>query len=136
VALGALLVLALRGRRARKAWEARLDGAVAESRWLAHELVPGVLSIGSPAGRRGAWTASRPRVEALETELRPVVASAPKDRVGSLDRLQTAVIDTRSAMDAYAVTAFPDDRESLGAARQAQRQLEQALGAFQPPPAS
>jgi hypothetical protein len=131
--LGALL-LALRLRRARHAWEAQLGSAVAESRWLAHELVPTVLSTGSPAARRSIWIASRPRVEALENGLRPVVASAPKDRSVSVDRLQVAVTDLRFAMDAYAATALPDDRESLGATRQAQRQLEEALRAFQPPP--
>ena len=134
--LGALVVLGFRGRRARKVWEAQLGGAVAESRWLAHELVPSVLSTESPGGRRGIWTASRPRVESLENALRPVVALAPKDRSGSLDRLQAAVTDLRSAMDAYAATALPDDGESRGAARQAQRQLEEALRAFPPRPAS
>jgi hypothetical protein len=73
-------------------------------------------------------------VEALENGLRPVVASAPKDRSVSVDRLQVAVTDLRFAMDAYAATALPDDRESLGATRQAQRQLEEALRAFQPRP--
>ena len=102
--LGALL-LALRLRRARHAWEAQLGSAVAESRWLAHELVPTVLSTGNPAARRGIWMASRPRVEALENGLRPVVASAPKDRSVSVDRLQVAVTDLRYAMDAYAATA-------------------------------
>jgi hypothetical protein len=128
-------MVAVRGRRASKVWDARLAAAVAESTVLAHDLVPNVLSAQSGAARRDLWTASRPRVEALERNLSGLVASAPKDQMGSLDRLRDAVTDLRSAMDAHAA-ADAGDRESLGAARQAQRQLEEALRAVQPPPAS
>lgn len=133
IALGlGALVLVVRRRRARNLWETQLGGVVAESRWLAHELLPSVLSTESPVGRRGIWIASRPRVETLETSLRTVAASAPQSRLDRLYRLQAAVTDLRSAVDAYAATARPDHGESLGAARQAQRQLEEALRAFQP----
>jgi hypothetical protein len=129
----ALVLVAVRGRRARKAWEARLAGAVAESTWLAHELLPYALSAGMAAGRRDVWAGFRPRVHALVTNLGAVVASASKDRVATVDRLRAAVTDVSSAMDAYAV-AGPDDRESIGAARQAQRQLVEALRVLQSPP--
>jgi hypothetical protein len=76
----ALVVVAVRGRRARKVWDARLADAVAESTWLAHELVPNALSAQSAGARRDIWTASRPRVAALERNLSGLVASAPKDR--------------------------------------------------------
>ena len=126
--------VAVRGRRARQVWQARLAGAVAESRWLAHDLVPNALSSQSGTARRDLWTASRPRVDAPERELSGLVASVPKDRSGRPGRLRDAVADLRTAMDAYATTDA-GDRESLGVARQAQRQLEEALRAVQPPPA-
>jgi hypothetical protein len=129
-------VLAVRVRRARKVWDARLVGAVRESRWLAHELLPNALTTQSAAARRDIWIASRPRVDALQRNLSGLVASAPKDHVGSLDRLRDAVADLNSAMNAHVAADAPGDQESLGAARQAARQLEEALRAVQPPPAS
>jgi len=134
-AVGVFVVLFVRGRRARNAWNAQLAGAVAESTWLAHELVPAALTTDSAAARRNVWLASRPRVEALERRLSAVVTSAPEDQVGSVGRLRDAVRDLGSAMDADAATDS-GDRESLGAARQAQRQVEEALRVFQQPPAA
>ena len=131
-AVVAVVVVAVRGRRARKVWDARLADAVAESRWLAHELLPNALSAQSAAARRDIWTASRPRVDALERKLTGLVASAPKDRLGSLDRLRDAVTDLSSALDAHTAPDAFAAPESLGAARQAQRQLEEALRAMQP----
>jgi hypothetical protein len=61
------------------------------------------------------------------------VATASKDRMAAADRLRAAVTDASAAMDGYAA-AGPQDRESLGAARQAQRQLEEALRVLQSPP--
>ena len=131
----ALVVVAVRRRRTRQAWSARRAAAVAESTWLAHELVPSALSAQTPAARRDRWTASRPRVGALYRSLSELVASAPKDQAGSLDRLRDAVAGLGAAMDAYAATDAGDP-ERLGAARQAQRQLEDALArAVQLPPA-
>jgi hypothetical protein len=49
-------------------------------------------------------------------------------------RLRAAVAGVSAAMDGYAA-AGPQDREAL-AARQAQRQLEEALRVVQPPPVS
>ncbi len=130
----ALVVVAVRRRRTREVWSARRAGAVAESTWLAHELLPSALSAQSPAARRDRWTASRPRVAALHRNLGELVASAPKDQAGSLDRLREAVTGLGAAMDAYAATGAGDP-ERLGAARQAQRQLEDALArAVQVPP--
>jgi hypothetical protein len=132
LAIGTVIVLSVRRGRARKAWDARLAGTVGESTWLAHELLPGALSTENAVARRETWLASRPRVEALENRLNEVMASAPEDRLGSLARVRDAVIDVRSAMDADAATTAFGDREGLGAARQAQRQLEDALRAFEP----
>jgi hypothetical protein len=129
------VLVGVRGRRARRAWEARLADAVAESTWLAHEFLPYALGGGPAVNRRDVWTAFRPRVHALVNNLNAVVASASKDRMATVDRLRAAVTDVRAAMDGYAA-AQPDDRESLGAARQAQRQLEEALRVLQPPPVS
>jgi hypothetical protein len=133
--IAALVLVGVRGRRARRAWEARLADAVAESTWLAHEFLPYALGGGPAVNRRDVWTAFRPRVHALVNNLNAVVASASKDRMATVDRLRAAVTDVRAAMDGYAA-AQPDDRESLGAARQAQRQLEEALRVLQPPPVS
>jgi hypothetical protein len=131
----ALVVVAVRRRRTRQAWAARRAAAVGESTWLAHELVPDALSAQSPIARRDRWTASRPRVGALHRNLSELVASAPSDQVGSLDRLRHAVAGLGAAMDAYAATDAGDP-ERLGAARQAQLQLEDALAReIQPPPA-
>jgi len=135
-AVGVFVVLFVRGRRTRNVWNAQLAGAVAESTWLAHELVPAALTTDNAAARRNVWRASRPRVEALERRLSAVVTSAPEDQVGSVGRLRDAVRDLRSAMDADAATEISGDRESLGAARQAQRQVEEALRVFQQPPAA
>jgi hypothetical protein len=129
-----LVVVVVRRRRARRAWEARLAGVVAESTWLARELLPNALSIQGASARRDVWTAYRPRVGVLQRDLNDLLASAPTERVGGLDRLRAAVSDISSAMDSYAATDAPDDRERLGAARQAQRQLEEALRGLQPPP--
>jgi hypothetical protein len=125
----ALVVLLVRGRR-RKAWDTQLAGAVAESAWLARELLPAALSAENAAARRNLWTAYRPRVGALENGLSALAVSAPKNRLGSLDRLRAAVTGLSSAMDAYTAADTLDDRESLGAARQAQQQLEEALRAL------
>jgi hypothetical protein len=141
--LGLLVVLAavvfvlgsVRARRARKAWEGRLASVVAETTWLAHELLPTVLSQDVVA-RRATWTAYRPRVEALLASLNEVLASAQQDRWNSLDRLRAAVSELTYAMDAYAAAPQPDDRESLGAVREAQRWIEQALHAIQRAPDS
>jgi hypothetical protein len=46
------------------------------------------------------WIAFRSRVDALDRNLGGLVASSPKDQVGSLDRLRDAVTDLRSATDA------------------------------------
>jgi hypothetical protein len=126
-------VLFVRRRRAREAWETQLAGAVAESTWLAHELLPAALSTENAVTRRDVWLASRPRVDALVNRLNQAMASAPADRLGSLAQLRDAVTDVGSTMDADAATAL-GDRESVGAARQAQRQLENALRAFEPRP--
>jgi hypothetical protein len=134
LAVGTVIVLAVRRRRARQAWEAQLAGTVGESTWLAHELLPVALSTEIVTIRRDTWLASRPRVEALENRLNEVMASAPADQLGNLARLRDAVTDVRSAMDADAATTAFGDGESLGAARQAQRQLEQALRRFEPRP--
>ncbi|HEV8529441.1 MAG TPA: hypothetical protein VGS60_18155 [Actinomycetes bacterium] len=134
LALGTAIVLFVRRRRARKAWETQLAGAVAESTWLAHELLPAALSTENAVTRRDVWLASRPRVGALENRLNQAMASAPADRLGSLAQLRDAVTDVGSTMDTDAATAALGDRESVGAARQAQRQLENALRAFEPPP--
>ena len=123
---GGLVLLGVRGRRARRDWEARLAEAVAESTWLAHEFLPYALRAGPAVNRRDAWTAFRPRVQALVNNLNAVVATASKDRMPTVDRLRAAVSDVSSAMDGYAATGA-DNREALGAARQAQRQLEEAL---------
>jgi hypothetical protein len=131
----ALFVLLRRNRRATKAWDERLAGAVMESRWLAHELLPTALGAESAVARRNVWTASRPRAGALQNSLNELVTSAPEDRLGGIAQLRNAVTDVSSAMDAHVAADVPDDRESLGAARLAQRQLEDALGAFPPPPA-
>jgi hypothetical protein len=126
-------VLSVRGRRAKKTWNAQLAGATAEATWLAHELLPAALTAESAAARRTVWLAARPRVEALERRLSGVVASAPTDWLDSLGRLRAAVAGLRSAMDADAAAQPSGDQESLGAARQAQRQLEEALRRLQPP---
>jgi hypothetical protein len=131
----ALVVWLVRANRAKKDWQARLAGAVTESTWLAHDLLPSVFGVESPAARRNMWTASRPRVEMLERSLGELMGSAPQDQLGGVNRLRTTVTDLSSAMDAYAASGLPDDRESLGAARLAQRQLEEALRALQTPPA-
>ena len=131
--VAALVWVAVRGRRARKAWEARLAEVVTESTWLAHEFLPYALGAGPAVNRRDVWTAFRPRVHALVNNLTAVAASASTDRMPTVDRLRAAVTDVSSAMDRYAA-AGPDDRESLGAVRQAQRQLEEALRVLQPPP--
>ena len=134
----AALVLALgsvRARRARKAWEGQLAAVVAETTWLAHELLPTMLSQDAVA-RRATWTAYRPRVEALLTSLNEVLASAPQARWSSLDGLRAAVSELSYAMDAYAATPHPDDRESLGAVREGQRWIEQALRAIHRAPDS
>ena len=124
--VGGLVLVGVRGRRARRDWEARLAEAVAESTWLAHEFLPYALRAGPAVNRRDAWTAFRPRVQALVNNLNAVVASASKDRMPTVDRLRAAVSDVSSAMDGYAATGA-DNREALGAVRQAQRQLEEAL---------
>jgi hypothetical protein len=133
--VAALTLVAVRGRRARKAWEARLAEAVAESTWLAHEFLPYVLGGGPALDRGDVWAAFRPRVHALVNNLNAVVASASKDQTAAVDRLRAAVTDVSTAMDRYAA-AGAQDREFLGAARQAQRQLEEALRVLQPPPVS
>jgi len=124
--LGGLVLVGVRGRRTRRDWQARLAEAVAESDWLAHEFLPYALGAGPAVNRRDAWTAFQPRVHALVNDLNAVVATASKDRMPSVERLRAAVSDVSSVMDGYAA-AGADDREALGAARQAQRQLEEAL---------
>jgi len=136
LAVGTVIVLSVRRGRARQAWDAQLAGAVGESTWLAHDLLPGALSTEVATIRRDIWLTSRPRVEALESRLNEVMASAPEDRLASLARLRDAVTGARSAMDADAATTAFGDRESLGAARQALRQLEEALRTFEPRPAT
>jgi hypothetical protein len=133
-AVVALVLVVVRRQRARRDWEARLAGVVAESTWLARDLLPNVLATQGASARRDVWTAYRPRVEILRDNLNGLVASGPTERLGSLDRLRVAVSDISSTMDSYAATDGPADWERLGAARQAQRQLEEALRAFQPPP--
>src|SRR4030095_2220984 len=134
LAVGTVIVLSVRRRRARKAWDAQLAGAVAESTWLAHQPLPAALSTENAVTRRDVWLASRPRVDALENRLNEAMTSAPADQLGSLARLRDAVPGVRSTMDADAATAALGDRESVGAARQAQRQLEEALRTFEPRP--
>ena len=133
IIVAVLVVMAVRARRARKAWEARLAEVVTESTWLAHEFLPYALGGGPAVSGRDVWAAFRPRVHALVNNLNEVVASASKDRMAAVDRLRAAVTDVSAAMDGYAA-AGPQDRESLGAARQAHRQLEEALRVLQPPP--
>jgi hypothetical protein len=130
-----LVVMAVRARRARKAWEARLGEAVAESTWLAREFLPYALGAGPAVNRHDMWAAFRPRVHALVNNLSAVTASASTDRMPTVDRLRAAVADVSAAMDRHAA-ADPQDRETLGAVRQAQRQLEEALRVLQPPPVS
>jgi hypothetical protein len=133
VAVVVLVVVAARSRRARRAWEARLADAVAESTWLARDLPPETVRTDTGVGRPALWAAIRPRVDALESSLTALVASAGRDRVASVARLRDAVTDVGSTYDAYEAAAWAAP-ESLGAARQAQRQLQEALRAFPPKP--
>jgi hypothetical protein len=125
------IVMIVRARRAERVWETELAAAEAESTWLAHELVPTVLTDQDATARRATWTAYRPRVDALINTVRDVAASAPKDRSGDLIPLLNAVNELTHAMDLYVTAIAMDEREHLGAARQAQRSLEQALRAVQ-----
>src|SRR4029453_7236965 len=75
LAVGTVIVLSVRRRRARKAWDAQLAGALAGSTWLAHELLPAALSTENAVTRRDVWLASRPRVDALENRLNEAMAS-------------------------------------------------------------
>lgn len=127
-------MLLVQRRRAREAWEAQLAGVIAESTWLAHDLLPTALSTGNAAVLRDVWLASRPRTDALEHRLTEVMDAAPADRLASLARLRDAVTGVRATMDATAASAVVGDPESVGAARQAQRQLEEALRVFEPRP--
>ncbi|WP_170309221.1 hypothetical protein [Pseudonocardia hierapolitana] len=126
VAAVVIIVASARARRA-KAWAARLDAVVAETTWLAHELLPNTLSSQDAAARLATWTAYRPRVETLTTNLNEVAASAPEDRRAGVDQLRAAVFELRSATDAYTGARPPADAESLGAVRGAQRWTEEAL---------
>jgi hypothetical protein len=135
--LGLLAVLAAvatvavtRSRRARGAWRAQLDTVIAESTWLAHELVPDALSAPGPVELRSTWFAYRPRVDALRSVLEEAVATAPQDERDRVSRLRLAVHDVDFAMDACA--AGFDDAAGRTAVGQAQRGLEEALRAIQP----
>lgn len=131
-----VIVASGRARRARKAWAAQLSAVVAETTWLAHELLPNTLSSPDTAARLATWTAYRPRVETLMASLNEVVASAPNDRRTGVDQLRSAVSELRSAMDVYTTTPPPNDAESLGAVREAQHWTEEALRAIQRAPDS
>jgi hypothetical protein len=133
-AVAVFAVMGARRQHARQAWLAQRDGALAESRWLARQLLPAALAAETATARRNIWLASRPRVETLESHLSDVVMSAPVEEQAALGRLRDALTGVQSALDADAAPGAPDDRESLGAARQAQRQLEEALRAFPLPP--
>jgi hypothetical protein len=137
-AVAAVAVTGARRQQARQIWLAQRDEALAESRWLARELLPAALAAETATARRNVWLASRPRVETLESRLSDVVASplTPPEQLGVLGRLREALTGVGSAMDADAAAAIPADGESLGAARQAQRQLEAVLRELQPPPDS
>ena len=111
------MLVGVRGRRARRDWEARLAEAVAESTWLAHEFLPYALGAGPAVNRRDAWTAFRPRVHALVNNLNAVVATASKDRTPTVDRLRAAVSDVSSAMDGYAATGATTKRLSAPSGR-------------------
>lgn len=126
-----IIVASVRVRRARGSWEAHFAGLVAESTWLAHELLPTTLSTPDVAVRNATWTAYRPRVEALMSGLNDAAVAAPKDRWEGLDRLRAAVTELGSAMDRFATATAVNEGESLGAVRQAQRWLEEALRAIQ-----
>jgi hypothetical protein len=121
-----------RARQTRKAWDGRLAAVVTDVTWLAHELLPALLSQDAVA-RRATWTAHRPRIDALVNSLNEVLASAPKDRRTTVDQLRAAVSEVSSAMDAHVTAPPPEDRESLGAVREAQRWIEAALREIQPP---
>jgi hypothetical protein len=131
LAVVVIAVMSVRARRARKAWDAQLAAVVAETTWLAHQLLPDVLTSRDTAERLATWTAYRPRVEALANSLSEATASAPKERWASLDRLCAAVSELNSAMDAYAAATPLNDRERLGAVQQSQRWVEEALHAIQ-----
>jgi hypothetical protein len=127
VLIAVVIVIAVRARRTKQAWEEQLTAVVAETTWLAHDLLPNMLSSQNAAARRATWTAYRPRVETLTTTLNETAASAPQDRRSGVDQLRTAVSELTSAVDAYATTPPPADRESLGAVQEAQRWTEEAL---------
>jgi hypothetical protein len=137
--LGLLIVLAAvvivvasaRARRAKRAWDAHLAGVMAETTWLAHELLPNTLSSPDAAQRRATWSAHRPRVEALSNSLTDAAASAPKEQRARLDQLRAAVFELSSAMDTYATAIPPNDQERLGAVRQSQRWVEESLRGIQ-----
>jgi hypothetical protein len=131
VLITVVIVIAVRARRSRQAWEGQLTAVVAETTWLAHELLPIMLSNQDAAARRATWTAYRPRVETLMTILNQAATSAPQDRRSSLDQLHTAVSALTSAVDAYTTTPPPVDRENLGAIQEAQHWTEEALRAIE-----
>jgi hypothetical protein len=125
----AVMVVVSRSRRTKKAWHAQLDNLLAESTWLAHELVPDTLSAPGALGRRTTWAAHRPRVDALRNHLDEAVASAPRDEREDVVRLRRAVHDVDFAVSAFSTSV--DDSASLTAVGQAQRWLEEALRAIQ-----
>ena len=131
VLITVVIVIGVRARRTRQAWEGQLTTVVAETTWLAHELLPSMLSHQDAAARRATWTAYRPRVETLTNILNQAATSAPQDRRSSLDQLRTAVSALTSAVDAYTTTPPPDDRENLGAVQEAQHWTEEALRAIE-----
>ena len=107
-----IIVASVRVRRARGSWEAHFAGLVAESTWLAHELLPTTLSTPDVAVRNATWTAYRPRVEALMSGLNDAAVAAPKDRWEGLDRLRAAVTELGSAMDRFATATAVNEGES------------------------
>jgi hypothetical protein len=72
-------VLLLRRARRRNDWARALSAAEAEVGWMAHELMPGLADRGSLEASSGAWAISLERVDALESALADLEATAYDD---------------------------------------------------------
>jgi hypothetical protein len=127
------VVLWLRARAARRRWDADFTTALAETRWLAVEIVPALQRAKVPAEQAGAWTVARPRVIALESDFDALSTSASDEQsAGRVAALLAAVRGTRATADQQTGVGGPAEGPVFVDLFDARRELDDALALANP----
>jgi hypothetical protein len=130
LAVGLIVGLWVRSRRRspHPSWDAEVQRAVTDLRWVQNELVPSVLRAPSSGEFAQIWTDGRPRLVAADQRVYGLAEKAPDpDHAAALDQLRASLEALTGDLDIEAHLAETATVDMFRAARAA---VEQSLTEF------